>query len=192
MSEPLSALAGAQTGEMTISVADAGRVGQVTLKVDLAAPDVATSLEASTGMTVPEPLSVMSNDTGGRLVWMAPDEVLIVMPDDARDPEDLVKYLETTSAGAHRLAANVTDARAMLRLSGRLVPEVLAKGAPVDLSETAFPVGGARRTHLAGIAVAFWRVSDHHWEIVCLRSYAHHLWAWLETAATPGSEVGLG
>jgi len=74
-------------------------------------------------------------------------------------------------------------------LSGAGVAEVLAKGAPCDLSEGAFPPGSARRTRLGALAVGFWRLDEQVWEIVAFRSYAHHLMTWLEDAARKGAEV---
>jgi sarcosine oxidase subunit gamma len=97
--------------------------------------------------------------------------------------------LDETLAETHHLAVDVSDARAVLRLTGARVGEVLSKGAPCELSDRAFPAGSARRTTLAGIAIALWRPSAENWEIVAFRSYAHHLMAWLEDAARAGSEV---
>lgn len=190
MSEAVSALAGARAEGLFIGMEDLGVVGQVTLKADLSASEVANTFQAQAGLTVPAPLSVTTNESGSRAVWMAPDEVLFLMPGGAAAADRLIVDLGTALGSVHHLAANVTDARTVLRLSGASVPEVLAKGAPVDLSPAVFLPGTARRTHMAGIAVAFWRLNDAQWEIVCLRSYGHHLWSWLETASVPGSEVG--
>ncbi|MEO1491491.1 MAG: sarcosine oxidase subunit gamma family protein [Pseudomonadota bacterium] len=188
MSEPISALAGFKPVDLYIGVADAGRTGQVTLKGELSDGKIAGALKKLTGAETPAPLTVTTGASGARVVWMAPDEVLILLPTGDAGP--LVADLGEALKGVHHLATDVTDARAVLCLTGPSVPEVLAKGAPIDLSPAGFPVGCARRTHMAGIAVALWRRDPETWEIVCLRSYAHHLWTWLEAAARPGSEVG--
>ncbi len=189
MSEARSALAGFETGDLIIDVEDSGIVGQVTLKGDLANVKLASALNSACGTDVPGPLTIVFGETGTRVVWMAPDEVLILLDGGEQAAVALVEALGAGLGDAHCLVANVTDTRAVLRLSGALVPEVLAKGAPIDLSPTAFPIGHARRTHMAGLAVAIWRLDTDTWEIVCLRSYAHHLWAWLEVSAVQGSQV---
>ncbi len=52
-----------------------------------------------------------------------------------------------------------------------------------------FPVGHARRTHLANIAVGVWRESETDWELVCFRSFARHLYDWLVISSQEGSEI---
>ncbi len=109
----------------------------------------------------------------------------------ARSAADaLAASLGEALAGKHHMAVNVSDARAVITLAGAGVAEVLAKGAPVDLSEAAFPAGTARRTHIAGVAVGFWRKEDHEWEIVCFRSFARYLFDWLVESSKEGGEVG--
>jgi sarcosine oxidase subunit gamma len=121
---------------------------------------------------------------------MSPDELMLFTP--YAEAGALVAALDEALAGEHHLAVDVSDARAVIGLVGAGVgpgvAEVLAKGAPIDLA--AFPVGAARRTHLGGIAVAFWRKSEDEWEIVCFRSLARHLFDWLVQASREGSEVG--
>lgn len=188
MSEPRTTLdrAAAADGH-TIRIEDRGPVGQVTLRGDLGSDTVRDAVKAAVGVDVPEPLRG-SFDGGKGAVWMSPDELLLFTAYDQAG--ELVEGLEAALAGAHHMAVDVSDARAVLTLSGARVAEVLAKGAPIDLSPAAFPVGMARRTHIGGIAVAFWRRAEEEWEIVCLRSFARHLFDWLAQTSRVGSEVG--
>lgn len=181
MSEPVSD----PQGSPLIGIADAGPEGMVTLRADLAAPAVAEAVRRAVGTAVPAPLTALFSGRGGA-VWMSPDELLLRMPRD--EAPGAVAALEAALAGTHHLVLDMSDARCLLRLTGPAVAEVLAKGAPVDLAR--FAPGTARRTHLGQIAAAFWRIDADLWEIVALRSYAHHLRAWLEAAARPGSRVG--
>jgi len=188
MSDPVSQLnrATAEKG-MTIRVEDLGPVGQVTLRGTLSDPALAAAVESVAGVGVPEPLGVtMSADETGA-VWMSPDELLILVR--YSEAGATVAALEEALAGRHHLAVDVSDARAVIELTGARVPEVLAKGAPLDFSEPGFPVGRARRTHLAEIAVGIWRIEPETWQVVCFRSYAGHLFDWLATAAVESAEV---
>ena len=133
----------------TIRIADRGPVGQVTLRGDLASKALKAAVRAGVGVDVPGVRQAAF--AGGKgAVWMSPDELLLFCGYD--EAGALVAALDEALAGEHHLAVDVSDARVVIALSGAGVPEVLAKGAPVDLSDAASPVGAARRTHVAGIA----------------------------------------
>ncbi len=189
MSEPISVLEGARADGGLARIADAGPVGMVTLRGDLAAEPFAAAVREASDLAVPGVWQAGIGEEGRDVLWMAPDE-LMLLTDYAAAP-DLVRRLGGALAGQHHLALDVSDARAVLDLSGGAVAEVLAKGAPVDLSPSAFPPGTTRRTHLGGIAVVFWRRTEHDWRIACFRSFGRHLYDWLVTAARPGSGVGV-
>jgi sarcosine oxidase subunit gamma len=188
MSEPQSILNGAVAADgQTIRIEERGPVGQVTLRGDLSSAALQAAVTKATGMGVPAPLmAAFDEDTGA--VWMSPDELLLFT--DYAQADALTAALGEALAGQHHMAVNVSDARAVITLTGAGVGEVLAKGAPLDLSAAAFPVGTARRTHISGVAVGFWRKGEGEWEIVCFRSFARYLFDWLVEASKEGSEVG--
>lgn len=162
-------------------------VGMVTLKADLAEPAVAAAVQALTGAGMPAALTTIeSGDIA--TVWMAPDELLILMPADAAP--DAVAALDASLAGQHALALDVSAARAVFRIAGQGAREVLAKGAPLDFRRSVFTPGTARRTHLGQVAVGLWLGEDGAFTLVCFRSVADYVAAWLEEAAPPGGEVG--
>lgn len=189
MSEPRSTLdrAAAERGQ-TIRIADRGPVGMVTLRGDLGSEPVARAVRETLELDVPGVWQARLGERGAA-VWMAPDELLLLT--DYGAAPALSARLGEALAGEHHMALNVSDARAVLGLTGANVAEVLAKGAPVDLSPEAFPVGAARRTHLGGIAVVFWRRAEQEWEIACFRSFARHLFDWLVVTSKAGGEVGV-
>ena len=92
--------------------------------------------------------------------------------------------------GIHALAVDVSDARAMLHVSGDAAREVMAKLAPVDLGSDAFQPGQFRRTRLAQIPAAFWMQDAQTFHIICFRSQGKYLFDLLNIAAAPGSKVG--
>ncbi len=164
--------------ELMIGIDDAPGRSMVTVRGDLTDSHLANALKQK-GIDAPEALGL----TGGPdacALWFSPDEMLVLGAAD-----DLAGAL----AGQHAMVLDVSDARLVFRLTGAKVGEVLAKGAPCDCSDKGFPPGTVRRTHLAGLAVAIWRYDADTWEIACFRSFAHHLKAWLETAANPAAAV---
>lgn len=188
MPEAVSALSGRRSAGY-VRIEDAGLRGQVALKGDLGGAGIAGAVKELAGVDVPGALQV-AHDGGRAAVWMAPDELLLLLP--YAQAGDAVARAGEMLGDEHHLALDMSDARVVLRLTGTAAGEVLAKGAPCDLSDRAFPPGTARRTHLGGLAVAIWRLDAETWEVVAFRSYAHHLMAWLEDAARPGAEVGHG
>ena len=188
MSEPRSTLnrAAASAGQ-SIRIEDRGPVGQVTLRGDLGSEALRAVVRAGVGVDVPGPLrAAFDGDRGA--VWMSPDELLLFTAYDRAG--ELAASLGAALAGEHHLAVDVSDARAVITLAGANVAEVLAKGAPVDLGEATFPVGAARRSHIGGVAVGFWRKAENEWEIVCFSSFARHLFDWLVQSSIEGSQIG--
>ena len=186
MRDPVSALGGRRASGY-IAIEDTGLRGQVMLKGDLGAAELAGAVRDTARVDIPAPLK-LAREGGRAAVWMAPDELLLLVPYPEAGAD--VARLDELLGPRHHLALDMSDTRVVLRLTGDQVGEVLAKGAPCDLSDRAFPPGSVRRTHLGGIAVAIWRLDAGSWEVAAFRSYAHHLMAWIEDAARPGSQVG--
>ena len=123
MSDPVSTLdrATAQAGQ-TIRIEDRGPVGQITLRGDLSSPALQAAVTKATGMGVPEPLmAAFDEDTGA--IWMSPDELLLFT--EYTQADALVAALGKTLAGQHHMAVNVSNARAVITLSGPGVAEVV-------------------------------------------------------------------
>lgn len=172
-----------------IRIAERGPVGQVTLRVDLSHPSVVSAVNEAAGAVMPYVRGATVGEDGKGAVWMAPDELLILTDDGAAG--ETATRLSAALSGVHHMALDVSDARAVLRLEGAKVAEVLMKGMPVDLRDAAFPPGSSRRSHLGGLAVGLWRIAPEIWEIVCFRSYAHHLFDWLRATSVEGSQVDM-
>ena len=185
----VSALNGA-TVEGFARVADAGLQGMITLRGDLASAKVRKAVKDATGQDVPALRTINSGDSGA-VAWMSPDELLVMVAYD--QVNDTLAEIESALAGEHFLAVNVSDARAMFRVSGRGagVREVVAKLCPVDMAPGAFEPGMFRRTRMAQIAAAIWMPDAETVQIVCFRSVAEYTFNLLRDAVADGGEVGL-
>lgn len=184
MSNPISALAGAQSNGM-ITVADAGLTGMITLRGDLASAKLATAVKSATGAALPAARRVTSGPKG-QVAWMSPDELLLIIAHAGADAG--VAKLDKSLSGEHALAVNVSDARGVFTLTGPKIRDVLAKGTPADMARAALPVGEVRRTRLGQLPVAFWFTTETDATLVCFRSVAEHVFNWLEMAARNGSD----
>lgn len=186
MSEPVSALNGAHFEGPLVSIKELGPVGMVAIRGDFASPAFAAAVEKICLAPIP---GVRRFEKG--LGWMSPDELLWV--GGYAGAGDLARRLSAELAGEHHLAVNVSDARAVFSVAGKGARELLAKGAPVDLSPAAFGPGDLRRTRVGQVAAAFWMAGEERdgFTLVCFRSYADHLYRWLCASAKDGATPGL-
>lgn len=187
MSEAVSALAGARF-EGFCTVEEAGLVGMITLRADLGTQAVANAVKTVTGQAMPGQGEIRAGKKGS-VAWMSPDELLL-MVDHAAAAES-VAALDKALAGEHALAVDVSDARAVFRVSGPGAREVMAKLTPANVAPGAFAPGQFRRTRLAQVAAAFHMPDETSFEIVCFRSVARYVFDLLSVSAREGGEVGV-
>lgn len=185
MSEALSALPHAHYSGLVV-LAEAGLTGMITLRGDLASAKLTGAVHEATGAAMPAVRRIETGATG-RAAWMSPDELLLIVP--YRQAAAVVAGLETALAGEFATAADVSDARAMMTISGAQTRDVLAKLCPVDFA--GFAVGEVRRTRAAQVAAALWRDDTDRWSLVCFRSVGQYVWDTLRTVSQPGGAVGL-
>ncbi len=187
MSEPISALNHASYDGIA-KVVETGLQGMITLRGDLSDKVVIKAVTEATGQKMPGQRQANVNGESG-LCWMSPDELLVLVP--YAEVNDKLAAINNALGGVHALAVNVSDARAVFRVSGDNAREVIAKLSPVDLSPEAFQPGQIRRSRLAQVAGAFWMDDAETFRVVCFRSAADYAFKLLKVAAQPGSEVGV-
>lgn len=186
MSEPISALNHASYDGIA-RIEECGLQGMITLRGDLSDKVVIKAIKDATGQKMPGQREAFVNGETG-VCWMSPDELLVLVP--YAEVAAKLAAMQGALNGVHALAVNVSDARAVFRVSGPTAREVLGKLAPVDLSRDAFQPGQIRRTRLAQVAGAFWMDDEESFRVVCFRSVADYVFKLLKVAAQPGSEVG--
>ncbi len=185
MSEAVSALNGAVFDGLA-RVEECGLQGMITLRGDLASRAVAKAATSVSGQKMPAQNHANVDGEKG-ICWMSPDELLVLVP--YAEAGAAVEKMTAALGKAHSLAVNVSDARAVFRLSGPAARDVLAKLCPVDLSPEAFGPGQFRRTRLAQVPAAFWMDDGETFRIVCFRSVAQYVFDLLKAAAHPAAAV---
>lgn len=172
----------------SVRITEIGPLGMITLRGDLGEKALVKAAVAASGVTMPD--QRMCNTQGEHgMAWMSPDEVLIMCPHG--EVRDRLADLQEKLAKLHTLAVNVSDARAVFRIEGPGVREVVAKLAPVDMHPDQFAPGMFRRTRFAQVPAAFWMPDETSVQIICFRSVAQYMRDLLQVAAQPGSEVGF-
>lgn len=185
MSEAVSALSGA-TFDGFAKLSDTGLRGMITVRGDLACKEMAAAIKAATGATVPAQRRVVVGDKG-KVAWMSPDELLVVV--GYAEAGATVAALNAALSGAHAMAVDVSDARAVFAVEGAGSRDALAKLAPVDLAVDVFASDEVRRTRIAQVPAAFWQTGPDTFEVICFRSVAQYVFDVLRLSVTKGSEV---
>jgi sarcosine oxidase subunit gamma len=180
MSDPVTPLAGASFAGFA-TVRETGPHGMITLRCRQDLPALAGAVKAAVGVALPAPRRIVIDGAWGA-GWMSPDELLLICPRD-QVPTALAALVKGL-AGAHHLAVDVSDARAVFRIEGPKAAEVLVKLTPADLS--AMAPGELRRSRMAQVAAAFW-ADGEGFTVVTFRSVARYAFDLLANAARPGS-----
>ena len=147
-----------------ISITVRPPVGMITLRGDMTALGKATKKVAACALP---PMRMSTASDTGRLMWMSPDELMLVC--DHSDADRLVVDLTQVLGTAFTTVINVSDSRQLFDIKGIYVENVLSKLMPVDFDT--FAETEVRRTRMAQIPAAIWREGDH-WRVMCFRSVA--------------------
>lgn len=163
--------------------------GQFVLRGDAQDKTFQAALEEGLGQAPAlEPNTVSGpaeDETALRILWLGPDEWLVVGAENV----ELGKKLEIIADGRHVAVSDVSESRAILKLSGARARDVLAKGCALDLHPSVFGPGQCAQSMLAQAHVILHQTSEApDYDIYVHRSFAEHLWAWLEDAS---AEYGL-
>lgn len=162
-----------------VTLAEAGSARQVGLRLSPPFPAYLAG--------VPLPLTPNHVVVMGalRVLWLGPDEWLVVAEGDA---PDLLPRLERAVAGRRAAVTDLSSSRAILELSGAGARDLLAAGCGLDLHPRVFGPGRCAQTLLARVPVVLHQLSDApQYRVLVRRSYARWLVDWMIDAA-----AGLG
>jgi sarcosine oxidase subunit gamma len=138
-----------------------------------ACPADVADLEERLGIAPPQEPNTWAGDDPA-LLWLSPEEWLLVAADDAH--AELLAALD----GARAVAVDVSDQNAVLDLSGSGARAVLATGCALDLHPRVFGERRCAQTLLAGLAVTLVRAGDRPgFRLLVRRSAAPFLVSWL-------------
>lgn len=140
------------------------------------------SIEAALERSLPG-VNTFVEAHGFQVYWMGPDEWLIVTPGASNDRHTSLDNLPGT------LLNDLSGGQLLLEISGTGAEQLLSKGCPLDLSESAFPMGACAQSSLAKANVLIARAhSEGVFRIIVRRSFADYLARWLAHA---GSASGI-
>jgi len=143
--------------------------------------DVRAAASAAFGAPLPEKLGQVGVSGVRAALWLGPDEWLLIAEDEALQP--LAAALESALAARLHSLVDVSQRQIALDLDGPLSARALSAGCPLDLRDSAFPVGFATRTMLAKSEIVLWRRGPARYRVEVWRSFADYAASHLAEAA---------
>ena len=115
-----------------------------------------------------------------RVIWIAPDDWLVIMPwSIAADFESRYRAAQT----GHYSIVDISAGQTLVELSGPESRNVLKKASPIDVHPQAFPIDKCVSTVFAKSAAGIVRTGDDSYLLVVRRSFADYIWDWLTDAS---------
>jgi len=138
------------------------------------------------GVPVPTACGRVSPGLGHNILWLGPDEFLVISTEDATQlTERLIQALGESAGLVVDLSAN----RTTLELSGPSARAVLEKGCSVDLHPREFSAGMAVVTQVGAAPVILWQTaSTPTYRLLPRASFADYTARWLLDAMAEFAE----
>jgi len=172
--------------------------GKLALRCDSSDAETLNALKLS-GLSLPTQPNTFETYSGGRVIWMGPDEWLL---HSDRDPAatvwtDLKSSLVENLKNSHTAQVDVSDYYTLLQLTGSNASAMLARSCPLDLYTVAGKENACAQTRVGNAAVLLLpipgqRTSDKPnseqmniagWTVQVRWSYADYVWKLFERSA---------
>jgi len=140
------------------------------------AETVAAAIDKALGNPPPGEANRASGDRETAILWIGPERWLVVEAESKREGA-LAATLERALAALPTVA--VTDlghGRAVLRLAGARLRELLAMGCALDFHAESFAPGHCAQSRFGHIGVLFHAVTADSFDLYVARGFAQHLW----------------
>jgi len=133
------------------------------------------------GLPLPHAANRVAVSGAVRVLWLGPDEWLVVADGDA---PDLLPRLANATAGRRAALGDLSSSCAVLQLAGSHSGQLLEAGCGLDLHPRAFAAEQCAQTLVARVPAILDQVSDAPvYRLLVRRSYAAWLVDWLADAA---------
>lgn len=165
-------------GDRGVALREIPFLTQVGLRARPGTPSAA-ALESALGITLPRRSGEVSGPVGRQVLWISPDEFLLVADPDSVDIAAVAAVLGT---GEEALAGSVMDLsanRTTLELSGPSARAVLEKGCHYDLHPSVFATGSAVSTQLGPVPILLWKTDEATFRLMPRASFADYTVHWL-------------
>lgn len=170
-----------EAGGALVRLAPASPCALVNLRGRPGDDDFTEDVEGVVGVGLPEAPNRWSGENGSAIVWLGPDEWLIMAPEG--QAADIESGLRSARADDPWLSVvDVSHNYTGFVLTGTKAREVLAKGCPLDLHPRHFSQGDCAQTLVAKSRALLRATGTDTIEIWVRNSFARYIAAWLVDA----------
>ena len=162
-------------------------VTKINLRGNLENKAFASKVGKILGIILPKEACSISSQEKITAFWLGPNEWLLVSNNEIAKETNtyeleqvLFDGISKTNLGA---VTNVTDHFTVFSLSGSNVFEVLSKACPFDFDSKDFGDNKVVQTLLNHIDVTILRKSENNVDLYVRRSFANHLFNWIQDSA---------
>jgi sarcosine oxidase, subunit gamma len=146
---------------------------------------VRAAADAAAGVDLPtEPCRAITRGQRTAL-WLGPDEWLLIAPE--AEQAALASALTMALGSLPHSLVEVSHRQSACELRGPRAALLLSAGCPLDLDESAFPIGMCTRTVLAKAEVVLWRKAQQSFHLDVARSFVAYVSEFLAEAARTGT-----
>ena len=147
-----------------------------------------TTVGKNLNMILPTEANTSTTSDKLTAIWLSPDEWMIVSNELVNKDtnkyelyEILFNSISKTNLGA---VIDVTDQFVQLELKGKNIYEIFSAGCPFNFNEFKEKIGATTQTVLNHIDVILHHKEENVVNIFIRRSFAEHLWSWIEDSAS--------
>ena len=165
-----------------ITLKENKHVGKMILRGSLSEKKFITSTKKHLSQQFPASPNSFYDDTKVRVIWLGPDEWLILT--DVTELDSLKDDLTRALIKSHSALVDVSDNSTIIEIKGRYSREILMKGCSLDIHPSVFQTGCSAQTDLGLANIILLKTSDDPvYQIIVRASFASYLWDWLVDAA---------
>ena len=147
-----------------------------------------TTVGKNLNMILPTEANTSTTSDKLTAIWLSPDEWMIVSNELVNKDNDkyelneiLFNSISKTNLGA---VIDVTDQFVQLELKGKNIYEIFSAGCPFNFNEFKEKKGSTTQTVLNHIDVILHHKEENVVNLFVRRSFAEHLWSWIEDSAS--------
>ena len=165
-----------------ITLKENKHVGKMILRGSLSEKKFITSTKKHLSQQFPASPNSFYDDTKVRVIWLGPDEWLILT--DVTELDSLKDDLTRALIKSHSALVDVSDNSTIIEIKGRYSREILMKGCSLDIHPSVFQTGCSAQTDLGLANILLLKTADDPvYQIIVRASFASYLWDWLVDAA---------
>lgn len=135
--------------------------------------DARAAVAAAFGVEPPTQACRAATNGARAALWLGPDEHLLIAAES--DAATLATALPAALAGIPHSLVDVSHRQVAFEVRGPHAEWLLAHGCPLDLAETAFPVGMCTRTVFVKAEILLWRTAADRFRIETWRSFTDYV-----------------